>query len=93
MKLIKTRICSSLSDSSLSHLMKIGIESPDSPTDGDLENIMDARINKCKRIPIYSNTFMNCIVQYCCVVLPLHASMNCIVLLIYGGVNGKRGML
>ena len=40
MKLIKMRLRSSLNDSSLSNLMKLGIESPDSVTHGNLEDIV-----------------------------------------------------
>ena len=42
MKLIKTRrLRSSLKDTSLSHLMKITIESPDELTDSDLNEIVE----------------------------------------------------
>ena len=41
MKLIKAHLCSRLSDTSLSHLMKIAIESPDKLLDSDLEEIVD----------------------------------------------------
>ena len=41
-KLIKTRLRSRLCDTSLSHLMKIAIGSPDKLTDSDLEDIVDA---------------------------------------------------
>ena len=41
MKLIKTRLRSSLNDTSLSHLMKIAIESPDQLTDGNLDEIVE----------------------------------------------------
>ena len=41
MKLIKTRLHSSLKDTSLSHLMKIAIESPDELTDSDLDEIVE----------------------------------------------------
>ena len=41
MKLIKTRLRSSLKDTSLSHLMKIAIESPDELTDSDLDEIVE----------------------------------------------------
>ena len=40
MKLIKTKLCSSLKDTSLSHLMTIAIESPDKLTDSDLDEIV-----------------------------------------------------
>ena len=52
MKLIKTRLRSSLSDKSLSYLMKIGIESPNELTDDDLENIVDVWNRKNRRIPV-----------------------------------------
>ena len=41
MKLIKTRLCSSLTDKNLSNLMKIAIEAPDELTDNDLQQIID----------------------------------------------------
>ena len=52
MELTKTRLHSSLSDSTLSHLMEIGMESPDSLTDGNLKNIVDIWSRKCRRIPV-----------------------------------------
>ena len=51
MKPIKTRLCSSLNDTSLSHLMKIAIESPDQLTDGNLDdNIVEVWARKNRRI-------------------------------------------
>ena len=40
MKLIKTRLCSSLNDTSLSHLMKIANESPNEVIDNDIDKIV-----------------------------------------------------
>ena len=51
-KLIKTRLRSRLSDSSLSHLMKIAIESPDTLFDSDLEEIVDMWNRKNRRIAV-----------------------------------------
>ena len=50
MKLIKTRLRSSLNDTSLSHLMKIAIESPDQLTDGNLDEIVEVWARKTRRI-------------------------------------------
>ena len=50
MKLIKTRLRSSLNDTSLSHLMKITIESPDQLTDGNLDEIVEVWARKNRRI-------------------------------------------
>ena len=50
MKLIKTRLRSSLNDTSLSHLMKIAIESPDQLTDGNLDEIVEVWARKSRRI-------------------------------------------
>ena len=50
MKLIKTRLRSSLNDTSLSHLMKIAIESPDQLTDGNLDDIVEVWARKNRRI-------------------------------------------
>ena len=47
MKLIKMGLHSGLSDSHLSQLMKIGIESRDSLRDGNLEDIVDIWNTKC----------------------------------------------
>ena len=52
MKLIKTRLRSSLNDTSLSHLMKIAIESPATLTDSDLEEIVDTWNRKGRRIAV-----------------------------------------
>lgn len=52
MKLIKTRLRSRLCDTSLSHLMKITIESPDKLTDSDLEDIVDVWNRKSRRIAV-----------------------------------------
>ena len=52
MKLIKTRLRSRLSDTSLSHLMKIAIESPDKLTDSDLEDIVNVWNRKSRRIAV-----------------------------------------
>ena len=52
MKLIKTRLRSHLCDTSLSHLMKIAIESPDKLTDSDLEDIVDVWNRKSRRIAV-----------------------------------------
>ena len=51
-KLIKTRLRSSLSDTSLSHLMKIAIETEDKLTDSDLETIVDIWNRKGRRIAV-----------------------------------------
>ena len=52
MKLIKTRLRSRLSDTSLSRLMKIAIESPDKLLDSDLEEIVDTWNRKSRRIAV-----------------------------------------
>ena len=52
MKLIKTRLRSSLSDSSLSCLMKIAIETEDNLTDSDLEMIVDIWNRKGRKIVV-----------------------------------------
>ena len=52
MKLIKTRLRSCLRESSLSHLMKIAIESPDKLSDSDLEDIVDTWNRKSRRIAV-----------------------------------------
>ena len=49
MKLIKTRLCSCLSDSNLEHLMKISIEGPPL-TDVDFNAILDIFKQKNRRI-------------------------------------------
>ena len=50
MKLIKMRLRSSLKDTSLSHLMKIAIESPDKLTDSDLDEIVEVWNRKNRRV-------------------------------------------
>ena len=52
MKLIKSRLRNRLSDTSLSHLMKIAIESPDTLQDCDLEEIVDMWNRKGRRIAV-----------------------------------------
>ena len=54
MKLIKTRLCSCLSDTSLSYLIKvlIAIEPPDKLLDSDLEEIVDTWNRKSTKIAI-----------------------------------------
>ena len=52
MKLIKTRLQSNLSYSSLSQLMKIAIELPAILTDNDLEEIVDTWNRKGRRIHV-----------------------------------------
>ena len=52
MKLIKTRLRNSLSESSISHLMKIGIESPDTLTDSNLEEVVNIWNRKGRRIAV-----------------------------------------
>ena len=51
-KLIKTRLRNRLSDTSLSHLMKIAIESPDTLLDTDHEDIVDTWNRKNRRIAV-----------------------------------------
>ena len=50
LKMIKTRLRSRLGEKSLSHLMKIAIESPEKLSDSDLENIVDLWYRKSRRI-------------------------------------------
>ena len=52
MKLIKTRLRNCLSDSSLSNLMKIAIESPDILSEDDLDAIIDIWNRKGRRIAV-----------------------------------------
>ena len=52
MKLIKTRLRSSLNDKSLSNLMKIALESPDELTDSHLEEVVNVRNRKSRRIVV-----------------------------------------
>ena len=50
MKMIKTRLRNRLGEKSLSHLMKIAIESPEKLSDRDLENIVDVWYRKSRRV-------------------------------------------
>ena len=50
MKMIKTRLRNRLGEKSLSHLMKIAIESPEKLSDSDLESIVDIWYRKSRRI-------------------------------------------
>ena len=52
MKLIKTRLRSSLNDKSLSNLMKIALESPDELTDSHLEEVVNVWNTKSRRIVV-----------------------------------------
>ena len=52
MKLIKTRLRSSLNDKSLSNLMKIALESPDELTDSHLEEVVNVWNRKSTRIVV-----------------------------------------
>ena len=52
MKLIKTRLRSSLNDKSLSNLMKIALESPVELTDSHLEEIVDVWNRRSRRIVV-----------------------------------------
>ena len=52
MKLIKIRLRNRLSDTSLSHLMKIAIKSPETLLDSDLEDIVDTWNRKSRRIAV-----------------------------------------
>ena len=49
MKLIKTRLRSRLKDTSLSHVMKIAIESPNELTDSDFDEIVEVWNRKNRR--------------------------------------------
>ena len=51
MKLIKTRLCRCLCDSSLSRLMKMDIESPDSFIDGNVKDIVDEWNRRAEEYP------------------------------------------
>ena len=51
-KLIKTRLRSSLNDKSLSNLMKIALESPDELTDSHLEEVVNVWNRKNRRIVV-----------------------------------------
>ena len=50
MKMIKNRLRNRFGEKSLSHLMKIAIESPEKLSDSDLENIVDIWYRKSTRI-------------------------------------------
>ena len=52
MKMIKTRLCNSLSDCSLSHLMRIAIEAPEVLSESDLEEIVDVWQRKSRRVSV-----------------------------------------
>ena len=52
MKLIKTRLRSSLNNKSLSNLMKIALESPDELTDSHLEEVVNVWNRKSRRIVV-----------------------------------------
>ena len=52
MKLIKTRLRSSLNDKSLSNLMKVALESPDELTDSHLEEVVNVWNRKSRRIVV-----------------------------------------
>ena len=52
MKLIKTRLRSSLNDKSLSNLMKIALEFPDELTDSHLEEVVNVWNRKSRRIVV-----------------------------------------
>ena len=52
MKLIKTRLRSSLKDTNLLHLMKIAIESPDELTDSNIDEIVDVWNRKNRRVSV-----------------------------------------
>ena len=53
MKLLKTRLRNRLSDSSLLHLMKIAIESPDKLSDSDTEEIVNVWNRKSRRVLVF----------------------------------------
>ena len=52
MKMIKTRLRNSLSDCSLSHLMRIAIEAPEVLSESDLEEIVDVWQRKSRRVNV-----------------------------------------
>lgn len=70
-KLIKTCLCSCLSDTSLSHAMKIVIESPDTSLDTDLEEIEN--IEKVEQLflgfktKLHSCIFLTCVEFQLCI--------------------------
>ena len=57
-KMIKTRLRNRLGETSLSHLMKIAIESPEKLSDSDLENIVDIWYRKSRRIIVQVQVLM-----------------------------------
>ena len=50
MKMIKTQLHNSLSDCSLSHLMRIAIEGPKVLSESDLEEVVDVWQRKSRRV-------------------------------------------
>ena len=52
MKIIKTRLHNRISEISLSHLMKIAIESLEKLSNSDLEKIMDVGNRKSRRVAV-----------------------------------------
>ena len=52
MKMIKTRLRNRLGDTNLSHLVKIAIESPQTSSDEELEQVVDIWSRKSRRIPV-----------------------------------------
>ena len=52
MKLIKSRLRNRLSETSLSHLMKVAVESPKELSDTDLEQIVDIWNRKPRKVAI-----------------------------------------
>ena len=76
-KLIKTRLRSSLNDKSLSHLMRIAIESPAEITDNHLEEVVDVLNRKNRRIGSSTVIVHVCgiIVSWFFVVLYAHVSL------------------
>ena len=52
MKMIKTRLRNSLSDCSLSHLIRIAIEAPEVLSESDLEEIVDVWQRKSRRVNV-----------------------------------------
>ena len=74
MKLIKTRLRSSLNDTSLSHLMKITIESPDELRDSNLEEVVDTWNRKgCSILLIVLYCYLFYLLRIC-----KHGSCMCV---------------
>ena len=69
MKLIKTKLCSSLKDTSLSHLMTIAIESPDKLTDSDLDEIVEVWNRKKEEFQLKKMTLKVVLLVLLCRVL------------------------